>query len=155
MMTIALRSLMILLFLISCGINEPDEKLGLDAIDPVDIESVHIDYNGIIPSETGQIASFTIVNDSTHAIQYFGYTESNLLYNGEALTDTGWTNLWWGWCGTGAEYFKLEPDSSVDFESFLPLTSCTWRLVLEIAGVNMENARLIRSQNIQFNLTEN
>ena len=154
-MPVAIRTLMILLFLISCGINDPDKDLEQNGIDLEDMESVHIDYNGIIPTESGQIASFTIVNDSTQSIQYFGYSETNLLYNEEALADTGWTSLMWGWCGTGAAYYVLEPDSSRDFEAFLPLNSCTWRLVLEITDVNMENTRLLRSEPIQFTTTEN
>lgn len=146
--------LVILVVFTACDVIDPDEKLNRQISEQTDNESVHLDYNGIISTDEGQVASITLANDSTHTIQYFAYSESFLLYNEEARTDTGWTNLMWGWCGTGAEYYPLQPGESINFEAFLPLSSCTWRLVLEIAGLNMEYIGQIRSENIIYNIIE-
>jgi len=147
--------LMITVALTSCGIVDPGKHQGRQPSEQTENESVHLDYNGIIATDEGSLASFTLVNDSTHTIQYFAYSESTILYNEEALTDTGWTNLMWGWCGTGAEYYPLQPGESIDFEAFLPLSSCTWQLVLEITGTNLEYIGQIRSKNIIYTPVEN
>ena len=146
---------MILIFLVSCGINDPDEKQGQNRIDPENFKSVHLEYNGIIPTENGQMASFSMVNDSTHAIQYFAYSEEYPLYSAEALTDTGWTNLMWGWCGTGAEFYPLEPNSTIDFLGMLPTYSCTWRLVLDITDMDSVSSHRLRSENIIYTIPQN
>ena len=133
----------------ACDTIEPDENLEQERL-----ESIHLDYEGIVQLEWGQAASFNLVNDSTETIQYFAYSEDSPLYNAEVLADTGWTILWWGWCGTGAEYFDLEPGSEVAFYSMLPPTSTTWRLLLSVADPGEENYQWIRSENIHYTVPQ-
>jgi hypothetical protein len=141
-----IKVLMIPILLCSCGLVEP-----ADSQPQKDLQTIHLDYRGMVAVEGGRGASFALVNDSTTAIQYFGYSESNPLYSGEALSDTGWTSLWWGWCGTGAVYHVLAPGSQVNFVSMLPTSNGVWRLLLDISDVGDENYRRLRSKEIVFN----
>jgi len=137
----------VMVLLVSCGINDPDgniegERLG----------TVYMEYNEMVWAEGGFVPRFSLVNDSSATIQYFGYSKTYPLFNAEALSDTGWTNLMWGWCGTGVEYFSLNPDSSISFSFFLPYYSCTWRLVLDITELVSVSSRRLYSENIVYTL---
>ena len=144
-----LKTMLILVFLVSCGIMDTDENYEQE-----NGVSIHLKYNGLVSVRGGYASSFSLVNDSTDAVQYFAYSKSQPFYNAEALSDTGWTNLTWGWCGTGAELYALEPDSSVDFLATLPTSSCTWRLVLDITDTGYEYTQRIRSENIIYTATQ-
>jgi len=138
----------IMVLLISCGVTDPDDTLEADPSG-----TIYIEYNGMVATESSLTPSFSLVNDSTVTIQYFGYSKINPLFNAEAKTDTGWTHLMWGWCGTGADYFALDPDSSVTFLGLLPSYSCTYRLVLDIIELDTSTSRQIRSESIDFTLS--
>lgn len=141
---------LILALLVSCGVVDNDEQLTQQ-----ETELLYIDYLGIVSVDGGNAASFSLVNDSTDAIQFFGYSESFPLYNAETLSDTGWTNMMWGWCGTGAEFQVLEPDSSIHFLTVLPNSSVTWRLVLDISDMDSVHPRRLRSENINYTSPQN
>ena len=143
------KVLVVMVLLVSCGINNPEEKLEGERSG-----TVFLEYNGMVSTRGGDVPSFTLMNDSTETIQYFGYSKIYPLFNAEAHTDTGWTHLMWGWCGTGAEYFNLDPDSSISFMGFSPNYSCTWRLVLDIVEIDSVNFRQIRSENIIYTILE-
>ncbi len=144
------KILVSLSFLVSCGIMDPDEnQLGGDE------GSIHIEYLGQEWTEGGYAPLFSLVNDSTETVQYFGYSESYPLFSAEALSDTGWTNLMWGWCGTGASFYALEPDSSIQFLGMSPSYSCTWRLVLDITEMDSLSSRRLRSENIIYTIPQN
>ncbi len=145
-----MKVLVLVVFLVSCGILDPDENLkGKDE------GAIRLDYLGLEWAEGGFVPSFSLVNDSIEAIQYFGYAQSNPLFSAEALTDTGWTNLMWGWCGTGAEFYPLEPGSSIQFLGITPSNSCTWRLVLYITEMDSVTSHMIRSENIIYTIPQN
>ena len=111
---------------------------------------VYIAYNGIIQTENGTAASFTVVNDSSASIQYFGYSENAPHYSTEVLTDTGWVYLFWNWCGTGAEWQVLERDASFNFDTGLPYEESTWRIVLNVSATENLYANELRSQAISY-----
>ncbi len=136
--------------LVSCGVVENDTPLSQN-----DQGTIYIDYLGIVPVEGGTAAAFVLVNDSTEAIQFFGYSEDYPLYNAEALSDTGWTSLMWGWCGTGAEFYTVESNSRVEFLANKPTSSCTWRLVLDITHMDSVNFRRLYSENIFYEAPQN
>ncbi len=140
---IILKVLGALLFLMSCEISEPDENYVMEGDG-----TVHLEYRGLEMTEGSFVPNFSLVNDSTEAIQYLGYNEGYPLYSAEALTDTGWTSLMWGWCGTGTELYPLEPGSSIQFLGMLPTYSCTWRLVLYITEMDSVSSRKITSDNL-------
>ncbi|NQT64507.1 MAG: hypothetical protein HQ556_16210 [Candidatus Marinimicrobia bacterium] len=145
-----LKVLVALIFLVSCELTGPDENLMNEGEG-----TIRLEYRGLEWAEGGFMPSFSLVNDSTETIQYFGYGVSYPLYNAEALADTGWTDLMWGWCGTGAEFYPLEPDSSIQFLGMLPSYSCTWRLVLYITEMDSVSSRILRSENIIYTLPKN
>ena len=113
----------LLVLMVSCEINNPEENLTGEGAG-----TIRLEYQGLEWAEGGFMPSFSLVNDSTETIQYYGYGETYPLYSAEALADTGWTNLMWGWCGTGAEFYSLEPSSSIQFLGMLPSYSCTWQI---------------------------
>ena len=139
----------VMVLLVSCGLNDPEGNLEGERSG-----TVYMEYNGMVWAEGGFAPSFSLVNDSSATIQYFAYSETYPLFNAEALSDTGWTNLMWGWCGTGAEFITLEPDSSIKFMGFLPNYSCTWRLVLDIIEIDSVNSHQIRSENIVYTIPQ-
>jgi len=133
------------LLFISCGIvdtKEPRETL--------EIGQPYIIYNGIVSNNGSSQASFTMVNDSTETIQYFAYTPAEPHYSAEVLTDSGWVYLFWNWCGTGAEYFSLESDSSFEFTTNLPYESCTWRVMINVSDQEGTNTYFVRSEGLEY-----
>ena len=146
-MRLLLKVMAVLTFLVSCGIMDSDENLQRE-----ERSAIRLDYNGMVWAERGYAPRFSLVNDSTETVWYFAYGREDPFYNAEALSDTGWTNLMCGWCGTGAEFFALEPDSSVDFLTMLPTASCTWRLVLDITDTSYEHTHRIRSESIIYTI---
>lgn len=135
----------ILVSLISCDLFGPEENLGNEVLD-----AVRIEYLGSTSSSYADLATFKLVNDSTSSIQYFAYDVSSLHYSTEVLTDTGWVYLFWNWCGTGAEYFELEAGTSIDFKTFLPDTSCTWRLLVSVSDMTGSNGYILYSENLDY-----
>lgn len=135
--------------LIECDSVTPKKLIGND--NP-DYGTVHIVYNGITSEDHQSVASFSLINDSTEAIQYFAYSKHSLHYSTEVLTDTGWVYLMWNWCGTGASYYVLEVDSSVQFCTVLPQDNCTWRVLVDITDMEYENHYTLRSEEIDFSV---
>jgi len=143
-------AILVLVTLASCSIFAPEENLERESDN-----TLHLDYEGQVLAEGGYTASFSLVNDSTGSIQYFGYTEVYPLYSAQARSDTGWTNLMWGWCGTGTTNFSLESGSSISFQTMLPNEACTWRLVLDITDMNMDTSRRAYSEDIIYTGSQN
>ncbi|NQV50590.1 MAG: hypothetical protein HQ507_08835 [Candidatus Marinimicrobia bacterium] len=141
----ALPSFIILTLIWNCEVVEPNE-----AITAKDTDAIRINYNGITQDEGQSLASFSIVNDSTESIQYFGYDPQSMHYSTEMLTDTGWVYLSWNWCGTGASYYPLEPDSQIEFRTGLPSNSCTWRVLLNISDMELTTSHMLKSESIQY-----
>ena len=129
----------------NCEAVAPDESLTLD-----DPGVIRIIYNGLSQDGERSQASFTLVNDSTESIQYFAYDPVSMHYSTEALADTGWAYLAWNWCGTGADYQPLEAGNQVDFFTDLPATSCTWRVVLNIADMDLTTSYMLRSESLLY-----
>jgi len=140
-----LSILWVLVLIWNCDAVDPDEAMRLE-----DPGAVRIIYNGLSQEGDASLASFTIVNDSTESIQYFAYDSHSMHYSTETLTDTGWVYLSWNWCGTGASYFTLEPEDKVDFYTSLPNTSCTWRVVLSIADLELSTSYLLWSESLLY-----
>jgi hypothetical protein len=125
----------------------------VDSEDPISLQepgAVRIVYNGINQNGDQSLASFSIINDSTGSLQYFAYDFQSMHYSTEMQTDTGWVYLAWNWCGTGASYFPLEPQSQVEFHTGLPANSCTWRVLLSIADMDFTTSAILRSESIQY-----
>ncbi len=142
---IIILAFMVSLVFLNCEAVAPDESLFLE-----DPEPVRIIYNGLAQEQNASLASFTLVNDSADSLQYFGYDQQSMHYSTEALADTGWTYLFWNWCGTGADYHILEPDNQVDFYTSLPNQSCTWRVVLSISDMDSSNTYLLKSESLLY-----
>jgi len=133
----------VLVTLISCNLFGPEKTQENEGVD-----AVRIEYLGSSTSGNTDLATFKLVNDSTSSIQYFAYDITSLHYSTEVLTDTGWVYLFWNWCGTGAEYFELEAGSSVEFQTFLPDSSCTWRVLTSISDMTGSNGYILRSESL-------
>jgi len=137
----------VMVLLVSCGINDPEGNLEGERLG-----TVYMEYNGMVWVEGGFAPNFSLVNDSSATIHYYRLSETQPVFNAEARTDTGWTSLMWGWRGTGVEYFSLNPDSSISFRVFLPYYSCTWRLVLDITELDSVSSHRLYSENIVYTL---
>ncbi|NQV42911.1 MAG: hypothetical protein HQ506_11210 [Candidatus Marinimicrobia bacterium] len=144
------KLVVVVTLLVSCGIMDPGKENIMS-----DEGAIRIEYLGLEWAEGGYAPRFSLVNDSTETVQYVGYGETYPLYSAEAFSDTGWTNLMWGWCGTGAEFYALEPNSSVEFLAAQPNSSCTWRLVLDITDIDSVGSRRLRSENIGYTVPQN
>lgn len=131
-----------LLLLTAC--MSPNEAVGIVP------GRLQILYKGITHHVGWDAAAFTLYNDSTSSISYFAYSPTSILYGTEALTDTGWTRLMYGWCGTGASYYELAPHESIDFETTLPQESCTWRVFFQVSENATTPLYTLRSNLIEY-----
>ena len=142
-MKVIINVILFVLVIVSCDVFEPEEALKQEG-------TIHLQYDGIVSTQSGDKAAFTLVNDSTAGIQYFAYDATSPHYSTEALADTGWAYLNWNWCGTGAEYFELESGTSIQFYTSLPYESCTWRVMLSLAPMDLTSSRILRSDEITY-----
>ena len=139
-----------LLFMLLCTLvacSNPGEPL-ID--DTVESGKVQILYRGITQDIDGTWAEFTLVNDSTELLSYFAYDANHPHYSTEMLSDSGWTWLFWNWCGTGAEYFPLESGGRVDFKTSLPHIDCTWRVLVGATCNPDSGSFMLRSRSIDY-----
>ena len=113
---------------------------------------VQVLYTGVTQMNDTPLATFTVVNDSTDTLWYWGYAPESLLYGGECWSDTGWTSLFWGWCGTGTLPYDLPPQSQLAITTLMPDTACTWRLILNFHMNLTMDPLLVRSAPIEYQL---
>lgn len=66
-------------------------------------------------------AKLLLANNSMESIWYGGYSKSSPIVSVEIFSDSGWTALHWGWCGTGVERQEVKPKKSV--EIFAPFVN--------------------------------
>ncbi len=142
-----LLTLLISLCCIACESSDGENVFGNQVFES---GRVQLFYEGIQFSDSNEVASFILLNDSTVDVQYFAYSQTSLHYSTEVLSDTGWVYLFWNWCGTGAEYHVLESGSSTRFETHLPQEDCTWRVLVNIADMEHTMSYTLRSAGIEF-----
>lgn len=125
--------------------------MACQAVEDADLQAnlmpgrVQVLYTGVTQVDDTPLAAFTVVNDSTDTLWYWGYAPESLLYGGECWSDTGWTSLFWGWCGTGTQRYDLPPQSQLDITTRMPDTAGTWRLVLNFQINPTMDPLLVRS----------
>ena len=139
-----LPALLLFAMVYSCEAPE-DEKLTNHSD-----ELIRIDFLAVESTDQGDIASFLLVNDSTASVQYFAYDQTFPHYSTEVQNDTGWTYLFWNWCGTGADYWPLEPGAQVEFTTMLPQESCTWRVRLGVSDTELSTSYTLYSESIEY-----
>lgn len=107
----------------SCDVVEPDEK-------ELDITSgvVQVIYESVEEQEYGKVGRFTVYNDSSQTVHYMGYAPASPFFTSEIHRDTGWVAVIWGWCGTGAKIYGLEPEDSFTLEIPAPEEAGLWRV---------------------------
>lgn len=145
-MKLILIKMVMLAILVSCDVFDPGNDYSSD-----DRNSVHIEYLGHSASADVDLAAFRLVNDSTATIQYFACDTTTLYYSAEVLSDTGWVSHPWSWCGTGAVYIQLEPENTVEFNTLLPDSSCSWRVRLAIADMSGSKGYILYSERLEYN----
>lgn len=147
------RSITLLPLLIFIGLIASCIEPGSSGNDPIEPGSVQILYRGIVDEGDQSWAMFTLTNDSTEDIEYFAYSAMQPHFSTEMLSDSGWTWLFWNWCGTGASYFPLKSGSSMDFKTGLPHLDCTWRVVLSASCDPDEGGFIVSSRPIDYTLS--
>lgn len=108
---------------VSCDVLEPDEKT-LNITPGI----VQVIYDRVHEYEYGKVGQFTVYNDSTETVHFMGYGPGFPFYTSEVLRDTGWVAIIWGWCGTGAEIYGLDPEDSFVIEVSAPEEEGLWRV---------------------------
>lgn len=145
MRIIGLILMVLVLLVASCEEANPD-RVELNIQPGV----VQIIYEGLEAGEYGDVGVFQVINDSSATVHYMGYAPAAPFYTSEALADTGWTPVIWGWCGTGAQLLELKPDSSFELIIQPPDYSCTWRVGISITDTLFEEGYQLLSEPLQY-----
>ena len=78
-------------------------------------------------SADGATATFRVINDTSSAIVFHGYSKSFPLFQQEILVDGAWQPRQLGWCGTGVSEHTLAAGASLELDFFVPRDGASYR----------------------------